>query len=205
MCSLLLLSYYSFWEFNLEKYWLFWAGRNTLLGGNWWRFEQRETKKKCLTWLSRTRTNNFTKARSSTTMTCEPTVIAAGGNKTPQLQLTVNSVMNAPDSHQPSRRHWQLPLTPGARPPDPPAASRFPAGETQPASIKGEKMEKKNPPEKRFAASLWNLCFPTFLILNCYATASNCPLKLLYRKDGELKDLDNQRGSLVLADDCVSH
>lgn len=72
-------------------------------------------------------------------MTCESAVIAAGGNKTPQLQVAVNLVLNAPDSRRPSRRHWQQPLTPGARPPDPPAGRLFPAGETQPASIKEEK------------------------------------------------------------------
>lgn len=76
-------------------------------------------------------------------MTCELTVIAAEGNKTPQLQLTVKLGMSAPDSHRPSRRHWQLLLTAGARPPDPPAARSFPAGETRPVSIKGEKTKRR--------------------------------------------------------------
>lgn len=138
-------------------------------------------------------------------MTSEPTVIAAGGNKTPQLQLTVNLVMNAPDSRRPSRRHWQQPLTPGARHPIPQQPAVFQQVKLNLPPLKGRKREKKNPPEKRFVASLWNFCFSTFLIMNCYATASNCPLKFPYRKDGELKDLDNQRRRLVLADDCVSH
>lgn len=54
--------------------------------------------------------------------------------------------MNAPDSRRPSRRCRQLLLTPGAGPPDPLAACRFPAGETQPASIRGEKTKKKKEP-----------------------------------------------------------
>lgn len=70
-----------------------------------------------------------------------------------------------------------MPLLPGAGPPDPLAACRFPAGETQPASIRREKPPthpKKTPP-KCFAALSKNFCFLTPLVVNCYATAAHRP------------------------------